>query len=208
MVSILSIVYYEPDWQETKRCIEAAGLPTVYQERHGVGSLAEAINAGIKKIQTDMVWIVTNIDFRPGTAMLLAHALHDSGYTALNPVYLSDHYFLRPGSGQHGIKEVPFIEFTAPIVYTDALRKFPLDEDMPYWGHDLDFSYRVKQAGGKVGVCKDISVFHTYIRFKDQQNVWTMNRQLLRTMSNAETSAALDKKYGPNARKLLQYNYK
>ena len=49
-ITIVSIVYHEPEWIETKKCIEACGVPVVYVERSppGVGSLAEAINRGFK----------------------------------------------------------------------------------------------------------------------------------------------------------------
>lgn len=190
---ILSIIYHEPEWQQTKQCIEATGLPVHYVERKpkGVGSLSEAINRGIKEIEGyEYVWIVTNITFPPATPEKLLSA----GYDAIHPAFNSDHAHQRP-DGTEAVKDVPFIEFTSAMVKMDIMKRFPLDEAMPYWGMDLDFSYRLHVSGYKVGVHMGATIGHTYIRNKKLLPV-TYQRLLKRRQTNHQTKRRLKEKYG------------
>ena len=120
-ICILSIIYLEPEWQQTKTCIEATGLPVVYIDRKGVGSLSKAINEGAQLCKGfDYTWIVTNVLFDNFGALELIKEARN--WAAIHPTFASDHLHIRHGKG---VTEVPFIEFTAPIVNTYLLLEFP-----------------------------------------------------------------------------------
>ncbi|HEY4282641.1 MAG TPA: hypothetical protein VGM62_06205, partial [Chthoniobacterales bacterium] len=78
---------------------------------------------------------------------------------------------------------------------------------MPYWGHDLDWGYRVWCAGHNVGVLQAETplIDHTYIRFADGRNPHpvTRRRYSLRRQTNAITRTRLVQKYGPNYHDLI-----
>lgn len=199
---ILSIVYEEPEWQDTKKCIEDTKLPVHYVRRKpaGYGSLTEAINRGVREIESyDYVWIVTNVIFEPELPKRLLRSI--TGYSGIHPAFHSDHKHQVPdGSGE--VKDAPFIEFTAPLIRLDALNEFPLDEMMPYWGQDLDFSYRVWKAGGKLGVDHGATIGHTYIRNKKLLPI-TSKRLMARKMTNLQTQNQLRRKYGNEWRSVV-----
>lgn len=194
-MTILSIIYLEPEWQQTKACIEATGLPAVYVHRKpkGIGSLAEAINRGVKQIEDEYTWIVTNVTFEPDAPV---HLLADVGdYAILHPAFASDHEFCRPdGSGV--VKRVPFVEFTCPLVKTSVLKQYPLNENMPYWGHDPDFGYRMWKSGHRVGVHHGVEIGHTYIRHNNVYNQVTTLRKRARKSADYQTHYELKRIYG------------
>lgn len=202
---IISIVYHEPEWQQTKACIEAAGLPVYYVERNpkGIGSLAEAINRGFiesNAVEYKYAWIVTNVTFTHDAPVMLQYAIHNRPNLAiLHPAFESDHYFCRP-DGSNLIKCVPFVEFTAPIVRTDIFKDNMLDESMPFWGHDPDFGIRMWQQLRAVAVDHGTIVGHIYIRNNTRGHEITKKRFEMRKATDISTKAALARKYGPNWR--------
>ena len=142
---IIAIKYEEPEYQQTVDCIKSAGYPFIFIDRKpsGIGSLAEAINRGInlgKEQGTNFryFWIVTNITFAQDVPAKLLAQISIIGAAAIHPQFASDHKHIREGQG---VKSVPFVEFTAAMI--DIEQWQPLDEKMPYWGHDLDHGYRV-----------------------------------------------------------------
>lgn len=204
---IISVVYLEPEWIETKRCIDATGLPVYYVERRpkGVGSLAEAINRGFIESnakQYDYAWIITNITFSPEVLPRLIKSMDsfsDAKCAVLHPAFPSDHIHERPdGSGM--VKAVPFVEFTSAIVRTEVFKDFPLDENMPYWGHDPDHGLRMWQNGYAVAVDHGVSIGHTYIRNNSKGHNITKKRLELRRSTDDSTKEALAKKYGSDWR--------
>ncbi len=201
---IISIVYHESEWLKTKRCIEATGLPMHYVERNpkGVGSLSEAINRGFNQsdaLNHQYAFIVTNITFEPDLPARLADSI--GNHAAIHPAFDSDHIHERPdGSGL--VKPVPFIEFTAAFVDTEIFQYYPLDEKMPYWGMDLDFSYRLWQDGYTVGVDHGATIGHTYIR-NAKPDRYTVQRKAARKATNNSTREALRKKYGNEWRNIV-----
>lgn len=217
-VCIVSIVYHEPEWQETKKCIEALNVPVIYAERDpkGVGSLAEAINRGFAEsvalAEFKYVWFVTNCTFIPRMLkeMIEYMDLYPS-CPAIHPCFDSDHQHLRQNINTEGSHEfmtyVPFIEFTAPLVRTSIFREFLLDENMPYVGHDLDWSYRIRERLTQVpAVYHGEKLGHTYIRKKRQFNPYTRARKRARQQADQSTIRALENKYGKNWRDLMQYH--
>lgn len=206
---ILSIVYHEPSWQETKKCIEATGLPVHYVERNpkGVGSLAEAINRGVREISRaypkgQYIFIVTNNTFDPELPLELKFSMPDY-MVAIQPAFDSDHIHERPnGSGL--VKEAPFIEFTCLVARPDILLKYPLDERLPYWGHDIDVCYRLRKDGYEIGVHHGFTIGHTYIRHNLKNgNRFTKRRYELRKKTDASTRRALERKYGHEWRDII-----
>jgi hypothetical protein len=202
---IVCISYLEPEFQQTLRCLDKVkGVDIVIVNRQppGVGSLAEAINRGFKQVNDDpFVWFVTNITFQPD----VYHRLCDSigSHAAIQPVYSSDHLHLRPATRLRGVKQVPCVEFTCPLVRSGVFREFPLDEDMPYVYHDLDWSHRVKQVGHTVAVDQRVQIGHTYIRHFKTNHPITWMRKKLRDAAMKPSQDKCKKKYGTNWSKII-----
>jgi GT2 family glycosyltransferase len=207
---ILAIKYEEANYAETVKSIKREDIPVWYVDRNpaGVGSLAEAINRGLKEsgLISEFCWITTNIRFNPGTYLALVNAMIENpDLAAVAPAYLSDHAFLRPSKEVELLKGIPFMEFTAAMVRTKVLREFPLDEDMPYVGFDLDWGYRVRQAGYDLASLKTAYVGHEYIRHSKREPI-TRRRLQMRKMADAKTTAKLVEKYGANWPDLMNYH--
>lgn len=216
-VVIVSIVYKENEWQETKKCVEACGVPVVYVERmpEGIGSLAEAINRGFKeakkKYESDYVFFVTNVTFSESLLRSLVSLMDLTGVAAIHPCFNSDHKHLQPLEPSqllNCLAEVPFVEFTAPIVRADVFDKFPLDEKMPYVGHDMAWGYELRKAGFVLGVYHGEKLGHTYIRHKDQNNKFTKARRKMRRHAVEATKRRLIELYGKDYQDKIQYHDK
>lgn len=150
MIGIVAIIYQEEYWKETELLLAQTNDPVYLVDRKGVGSMSEAYNTGFKEAMKDKeyewIWFVSNVTFKIKdwqNIKNLANTLTD--YAAINPVYNSDHAHLRPGHSEFSVYDIPFVEFTAPLVRASVFKENPLDEMLPYWGQDLDWSYRVKQ---------------------------------------------------------------
>ena len=213
-VSILAIRYLEDYGTQILSLCDKEEVVVHVEDRkpRGTGSLAAAINSGIKHIKTDYCWIVTNNTFPRGAAYRLFKAISSNEkLVALSPCFDSDHSFTRYNQGIPSVTldsindSVPFLEFTSPIVKTKILKEFPLDENMPYWGHDLDWGHRVRQAGFKLGVHHGIRINHIYIRDQINFSPITRVRWNSRKESDESTKQALIAKYGKNWRSKLLY---
>lgn len=209
-VIILAIKYAEPEWQQTLRCLLQLPNPIVIIDRNGTGSLAEAINRGICTINPkpgQVVWIVTNVTFKPYDFNILKERFNPESHAAIHPRFASDHQHIAMPLNQDQIinDDVPFLEFTAPLVNAELLVRYPLDEKMPYWGHDLDWGHRIRQAGWKLAVSYESRVEHTYIRNNKFNHPVTLTRKKLRKQTDAATRSALVEKYGPDWNNLLKY---
>ena len=218
-ILIVSVIYLEPEWKATRDCIainqnvcEMLGhtVNLIEVDRKGWGSLSEAMNRGAKEGEAeryDYIWFVTNVTFnQDALANMLVYA-ENSSFVAIHPAFNSDHAHLRPIPGGSFTLEVPFIEFTAPLVRADVFAAFPLDERMPYWGMDLDWSYRVMQAGNKLGCCHEVVLGHEYIRnnVKAKRHPITQKRWNARKRTDDGTRRRLIKLYGKDWKKVLKY---
>jgi len=207
--NVVSIVYLELEWADTERCFDSGcpPYPVFYVDRKGVGSLASAINSGFRQWANgaEYIWFVTNVLFSPDCLCNLIDEMDRTGYAAITPCFMSDHQFCRPVEGCTETRAVPFIEFTAPIVRASVFKDYMLDEEMPYWGHDLDWGYRVRAAGHKIGVYHGEQVGHSYIRNTKNNNRITERRYELRRKTNASTRHALVNKYGSDWKQVLQW---
>jgi GT2 family glycosyltransferase len=210
-VAVLSVVYAESWWSETQKSLQRmqAAVDIYHVDRQGVGSLAEAFNRGFREHalqRYDYVWLITNVVFRPDVLPTLVEVITRKDWRAIHPAFKSDHAFLRKDSTLHGPGDVetPFIEFTAPLVHVPTFLSNPLDEAMPYIGHDLDWCYRVREQGGKVGVCRQVSVRHSYLRnLTAPESAVTLRRAELRRAAEQPTLDRLVEKYGASWRKKL-----
>ncbi len=70
-LTILHIRYLEPYGQQIYDLVMDVDCKKVFVNRkpEGVGSLAESINRGIKEVETDFCWIVTNNTFAKSAAI-------------------------------------------------------------------------------------------------------------------------------------------
>jgi GT2 family glycosyltransferase len=213
---ILAIRYKEPEYQKTVEClnaIERQGVKVAYVDRNpeGIGSLSEAINRGFREHWdgSEFVWVITNIQFDAYLYKKLINEFKNCPHvSAICPCYQSDHNFLQPSSfkWQCNTIVIPFIEFTAPMIRASVLKEFPLDEDMPYVGMDLDWSYRVKQAGHTLAVDYATSIEHKYIRHSSKTNPITKQRLKMRKLADKPTIKALESKHGKDWRNILNYH--
>lgn len=203
---IVAIEYKEPEWEKTDCCLSALDIPIILVDRKGVGSMAKSYNQGFKKAlelypKMKYVWFVSNVTFNKIDLVRLTSEIRKSKYAALHPAFDSDHEFCKVKDGVVGVKPAPFIEFTCPIVRADVFKKFQLNENMPYWGHDLDWGYRVREAGYSIGVlhgyCK---ISHVYIRNSEMHDI-TRERLEKRTATDKQTVNQLKKLYGNNWRR-------
>lgn len=207
MIGIVAIIYQEEYWKETELLLAQTNDPVYLVDRKGVGSMSEAYNTGFKEAMKDQeyewIWFVSNVTFKPKdwqNIKNLAKTL--TGYAAINPVYNSDHPHLRPGHSEFAVYDIPFVEFTAPLVRASVFKENPLDEMLPYWGQDLDWSHRVKQNGWKLAACSEMVLGHSYIR-ESEPNKITEQRKKLRFQTDAGTHKRLIEKYGQDWRKII-----
>jgi GT2 family glycosyltransferase len=207
--AVISVIYRELEWADTERCLETGcpPHPVFFVDRRGVGSLSKALNAGFKQWANgaEYIWFVTNVLFDNNCLHKLIEQMDKTGFAAISPAFNSDYVFCKPEKGCTETKEVPFIEFTAPIIRADVFREIQLDEDMPYWGHDIDWGYRVRQKGYSIGVYHGAQLGHSYIRNTQNNNRFTERRKELRYKTNSSTKQALVKKYGGQWRKVLHF---
>lgn len=197
--------YEEPGWTEqTLACCHAAGITKiVIAERDGVGNMSRALNTAIQytgAMQYKYIWFLTNVTFTPDVPLALMAAF-DPFTACVHPCHDSDHVHLQKCG--HTPEQVPFVEFTAPMFR--ALHLWLLDgadESMPYWGMDLDWSYRAKQAGYNLKV-SPVRVEHVYLRHQKNKYPISALREQLRKMYDGSTTQRLIDKYGADWRAKL-----
>lgn len=206
---IIALKYEEKEWENTWESISRCRVPIIIAERGGVGNMAKAYNdaffGNLESVKRfEYVWFVSNITFDRATIESLEEGMEVSGFAGIHPSFKSDHQHIRP-TKENKIKEAPFFEFTAPIIKTDVFEKYPLDERMPYIGHDLDWGYRVREGGHSIGIYHGVEIDHTYIRFNKRPEKVTEIRKRLRALWDRPTELVLEKKYGKEWKTILQY---
>lgn len=215
-VTAVVLKYEEPGWTDaTLKCLLQSPYPVdvVVVDREGVGGLVEPFNAGALETKSDYIWFLTNVRFGPQLIPRLVRAMEDrSQCAALHPCFDSDHTHLRQiqatekkiGKINRFVEKVPFIEWTAPFVRRSVWNEIgPLDPNMPYWGMDLDWSYRAQQAGYFPGVCLSVALDHLYLRHTVPVMAVTRDRQRIRAQHDAATEKALAEKWGKDWLKKL-----
>jgi len=194
----VQLLYREEGWtQTTRQALDAAGITQVLPaDREGVGNMSRAFNhAWLQAHATipekfDFVWFVTNVTFPPDMPEKLL-ALFDKTTAAVHPRMDSDHPHLRDGG-----QGVPFIELTAPMFSVSALISVGMmDEDLPYWGMDLDWSYRATTKGFSLHVHGETKIQHRYLRHFAPQPISKVRAER-RKLYDAATEYRLREKYG------------
>jgi GT2 family glycosyltransferase len=200
-VQAIQLAYLETGWTaRTFDCLQADSVRCLYlADREGVGSMSAAFNREAGKVirakkAPEFIWFVTNVAFEPGTAQALLDAF-DEDTAAVHPKFASDHPHI---ASPRGVQDVPFVEWTAPMIRVEALREVGLlDEDMPYVGMDLDWSYRAREIGWKLRATAGAVVQHAYLRHNAPEPVSKVREQL-RALYNHQTNEKMIKKYGQN----------
>lgn len=201
MTDIVLINYLEKDFQKTIECCEQLNQPMIVQDRHpkGVGSLAEAINYGFRKVRSDYFLVCTNVTFDPAP---IKDFIQLKGHSVVQPTFLSDHMHLRKRDGS-GAVNVPFTEFTFVLLHSATFSRLNgVDQRMPYVGFDIDYGIRANNLVGGVMVHLDYSVEHTYNRFMPYSPVTAMRKRMRRQAEDA-TYLRLKELYGIERRTRL-----
>ena len=198
-LAIIALKYLEPEWQETQDCLSKVNYPVFYADRDGVGNMSRAFNEAFDKYvkgKFEYVWFVTNITFAPDVPDKLLEALETGWGCAIHPVMnTSDHLHLR-SDGSNKAREVPFIEFTAPLIRCHVFDKFHLCEQTPYYYMDLIISHQINMDGGMVTVHNGAEVHHTYLRNKAKKHPISIIREQLRNYHTPLSKAYMVKTYG------------
>ena len=191
MTDILVINYLEKSFKKTLYCLPLLeDCHIIIQDRspRGIGSLAEAINMGAKRVTNEYFCVVTNIEFDESFNQFLKVR----GHVAIQPNYESDHQALRLGKG---LVRVPFTEFTCVLLHTESFHTLGgVDEAMPYVGFDIDFGIRANQLGS-VAVHNDFKIKHVYNRFMPHDPI-TQQRKRERRRYEDQTYKRLAELYG------------
>lgn len=207
-LAIISLIYEEPEWQQTKACVEATGLPVFYANRDGVGNMSRAFNEAYDKHvkgKFKYVWLVTNIIFDKDVPMKLKDGLDQFDLMgAIHPAMKgSDHIHQQPNGTMCTLK-VPFIELTAPMFLCSVFERFMLCEETPYWYMDLIISYQIQSILHLiVGVDHHCEVKHVYLRNNHSDHPITVIRKRLRDYKKQSSIDYLVKTYGPNWKEIL-----
>lgn len=202
--------YHEVGWTEkTVACLLAAGFEEsdiVYADRGGVGNMSKAFNDAFKStLRKDMfpmakpfTWFLTNVTFPEQMPICLLELIKsDPEIAAVHPAFDSDHPHIRNAYGIS--RDVPFVEWTAPLVDSIIFFQCTLDEKTPYWGMDLDWCYLVNTIGEHTfAVDGRHRLGHTYLRLNDQKEPVTIERERIRKTFDKSTEERLIEKYGAN----------
>lgn len=212
--------YNETGWTEkTVACLTAAGFEEsdiVYADREGTGNMSKAFNEAFKCLDLRLgyalgstkkhfVWFLTNVEFPPEMPASLLSVLKTECCVAVHPAFDSDHPHIRNAYGLN--RDAAFIEWTAPMAWIPAFEEIRLDEQMPYWGMDLDWSYRAKEMGYALAIDGRYRLGHTYLRLADQKEPITLERERIRKTFDRSTEERLIEKYGADWMQKLWPNH-
>lgn len=208
---IIALKYEEPEYKETIKCIEATGAPVFWADRDGVGNYSRALNEAVRKllnagIRFEYIWMISNIIFDKGVLPSLVKAMNNNPQmAAIHPSMPTSDHVHQHTDGSFGVKEVPFIEWTAPIVRFNVFANMMLDEKLAYYYMDLSWSHEVKKAGMKVGVDHSVAVGHVYLRNKKSPHPISAIRAKLRDYWTPISQKHMHDKYGPDWKNLMNW---
>lgn len=206
---VLAIIlrYEEKNWhQGTRDCVERANPECIIEaDREGVGSISRAFNNSVSGLgdrifNYDYVWFVTNVIFPPEMLGALVAAF-DHNTAGVHPKFQSDHHHI--AKAPVGGSLVNFIEWTSPMLSVRAIADVGLlDQKLPYWGMDLDWSYRARMRGWNLKAEGTYHLEHTYLRHNAPEPISRLREQL-RKLRDASTIEQLTNKYGPKWREII-----
>lgn len=207
-IAIIVLKYLEPYYHQTLKCLEQLDKSKVdifFADRDGVGSMSRAYNDCFKKnvygANYKYVWFVSNITFEPNVPFLLAKSCEM--FAAVHPEFNSDHQHIRP-DGSNEVKQIPFIEFTAPMIQTWIYEKYGLDEDYWYWFYDLIISKQIRESGLKMACDHRAKVGHVYLRNNNKEVISKIRTQLRDYRHKIEVKQ-LEQQFGKDWQKTLFY---
>jgi len=193
--------YQEKGWTEkTVHCLTNAGFAfsqIVWADRDGVGNMSRAFNEALKKRERleKYTWFLTNVEFPPEMPLSLLSCFDDET-AAVHPGFDSEHPHIKTAFGV--APDVPFIEWTAPMVRTDLFCEMRgLDEQMPYWGMDLSFSKKCRDAGYMLKIDGRYRLKHNYLRTNAPEKISLIRREL-RSLYDKSTEERLIQVHGEN----------
>ncbi len=200
-LAIISLIYLEPEYEQTKACLENIGYDVFYADRDGVGNMSRAFNeCFIKNVigRYEAVWFITNITFDQQAPGKLLRSLFYENAACIHPSFDSDHRQIKPdGSGE--VKPVNFIEFTAPMFKCSIFEIFMLDENCWYYFFDLIISKNLRDSRELMIVDHSVKVEHVYLRNKKGKSPITRLRQQLRdTIINPINEKYMTRTFGNN----------
>lgn len=208
-IVIIALQYEEPEYEQTRKCIEDTGLPVIWASRDGVGNYSRAFNEAFVRMyhyedkSYKYAWMISNITFDPVVPFELADDMDNEllNLAAIHPaMHGSDHRHQWPDADRL-TKIVPFIEWTAPMVRTSAFRKTLLNEELAYYYMDLDWCYRVQSQNiGNVAVCHSAQVGHLYLRNNKKHRI-SQIRSALRDHWTPRSQREMARLYGPDWKK-------
>ena len=202
-IAIIVLEYHEQYFKQTLDCLKDVDADVFYAYRDGVGSMSRAYNDAYKKhvqgMQYEYVWFVSNITFNQNDPKELAESM--GIYGAIHPAFNSDHRHIQCDNlGQ--VKEIPFIEFTAPMFRTWVFEKYFLDENYWYWFYDLIISKRMREDGIKMACNHAIKIGHVYLRNNKKEEI-SLLRERLRNYRHRIEVKQLEQEYGKNWNQIL-----
>ena len=193
---IISLKYLEPYYENTLKCLQEIPYPILFADRDGVGNMSRAFNEVFERMpfNVEYVWFLTNVTFSPDVPEKLMQVLDsDPNIAAVHPAMAtSDHRHLWPGE----TRDVPFIEFTAPMFRAADFARFMLDENTPYYYMDLIISHQLKQEGKRLVCVGDAEVQHTYLRNERKQHPITNIRKQLRDYHTPISKRYMEQTFG------------
>jgi hypothetical protein len=198
-LAIISLKYLEEEYKETLECLKGCGYDVFYADRDYVGNMSRAFNdCFIKHVKGkySAVWFITNIKFEAFVPLFLYNNLISNNLSVIHPAFNSDHKHIQPdGSGK--VKEVNYIEFTAPMFLCEHFEKFLLDENCWYYWFDLIISKDFRENGLKMGVDHFNQIQHVYLRNNKKKSQISVIRAKLRdTIINPINERYMKEKYG------------
>ena len=186
---------------EIRRAHEPAVRWIRFRRPAGAGvTIPHQRNAGVRAAQGDII-VFTDSGCYPGDGWLtrLIAPLHDGEYVAAGPAFATaedfDPYSLAaarqiPADGY--LTECPTINLAFRREAFDAVGGF--DEDFAY-GSDIDFSWRLGDAGYRIRAVPDAFVRHDW---------GTWRRQLRRAYAYGKARARLYRKHRSRRRRILR----
>lgn len=201
--AIIVLEYHEKYFKQTLDCLEGVDADVFYAYRDGIGSMSRAYNDAYKRhvlgMQYEYVWFVSNITFEKDLPNRLAKSM--GSYGAIHPCFNSDHKHIQfDGSGL--VKDIPFIEFTAPMFRTWVFERYFLDENYWYWFYDLIISKRMREDGIKMACNHSTPIGHVYLRNNKKEEISLLRNQLRNYRHKIEIKQ-LEQEYGKNWNQIL-----
>ena len=182
-LAIIALKYLEPEWQQTLDCLNKQPFDVYFADRDGVGNMSRAFNEAFEKHvkgKYEYVWLVTNVTFEHYVPADLLDSIQFMGCACVHPAMnTSDHRHLHY-DGISEIREVPFVELTAPMFNATVFSDLMLCEQTPYYYMDLIISHQIKSMGLRLWCDTSVEVKHTYLRNKTTPHPISEIRKQLR----------------------------